>query len=138
LVPAFIATGVAVAGGVTGLVLTLSANSKASDADHLRDGLNAQGGCGTDGHASESDCSKLHDQRKSVDTSRNIAIGAFVVGGVAALTAGYFYWDALGHRESASRARPLYGLKPSLDLGRSRDDRAAAIESVKLSVSGTF
>ena len=136
LVPAFVATGVAVAGGVTGLVLTLSANSKASDADTLRDDLNAQGGCG--GGASDSDCNKLKDQRKSVDTSRNIAVGAFVIGGVAALAAGYFYWDALGHRESASRQRPLYGLKPSLDLGRARDDHAASIESVKLSLSGTF
>src|SRR6188768_1759936 len=37
LVPAFVATGVAVAGGVVGLVFTLSANSKSDDADGLRD-----------------------------------------------------------------------------------------------------
>jgi hypothetical protein len=135
LVPAFIATGVAVAGGVTGLVFTLTASSKASDADKLRDSLNAQGGCG--GGAPESDCRDLKDQRSSVDTSRNIALGAFVVGGVAAVAAGYFYWDALSHRESASRARPMYGFKPSLDVERASND-AASIQSVKLGLSGTF
>jgi hypothetical protein len=138
LVPAFVATGVAVAGGVTGLVLTLSANSKASDADKLRDQLAAMGGCS--GGASESDCASLKDQRKSVDSSRNIAVGAFVVGGVAAVVAGFFYWDALSHRgaASAARQRPLLGLTPSLDLGRARTADAASIDSVKLSLSGNF
>jgi tetratricopeptide (TPR) repeat protein len=138
LVPAFIATGVAVAGGVTGLVFTLSASSKASDADKLRDDLNAMGGCG--GGASDSDCASLKDQRKSVDSSRNIAIGAFVAGGVSAVVAGFFYWHALSHHSSAhaGELRPLLGLRPSVDIGRTPGGDAASIGSVKLSLSGNF
>jgi tetratricopeptide (TPR) repeat protein len=140
LVPAIVATGVAVAGGVVGLVFTLDASSKEDDADKLRDLLNDQGGCSTDGTAPSGECSALADQRKSVDRSRNIAIGAFVVGGVAAITAGYFYWDALAHRGRSSaralRQRSL-ALTPSVDLGRASADRRAA-ESFKLTLSGTF
>lgn len=131
LVPAFVATGIAVAGGVAGLVFTLSANGKEDEADDLRDRLQTMGGC-NGGGAAEADCADLKEQRDGVDTSRNLAIGSFVVGGAAAIVAGYFYWDALAHRSSAKarRARPLYGLLPSLDLGRA--------DSVKLGVSGTF
>lgn len=137
LVPAFVATGVAVAGGALGLALTLHANAKASDADHRRDSLQAQGGCGETGTAPEADCNSLLDQRKSVDTSRNIGIAAFIVGGVAALGAGYFYWDALAHRRaSAARLGPLRALEPRLDLGAR--SASTSIESVKLGVSGTF
>jgi len=138
LVPAFIATGVAVAGGVTGLVFTLSASSKASDADKLRDDLNAMGGCG--GGASESGCASLKDQRKSVDSSRNLAVGAFVVGGVSAVVAGFLYWHALAHHgaESAALQRPFLGLRPSVDIVRARAHDATAIDSVKLSLSGNF
>jgi hypothetical protein len=138
LVPAFVATGVAVAGGVVGLVFTLSANSKADDADVKRDALNALGGC--NGGAPAADCADLKDQRESVDSSRKLAVGAFVVGGVAALAAGYFYWDALSHRGSGSALQPkrtfVGGLTPSLDVGRARD--AASLESVSLGLSGTF
>ncbi len=140
LVPAFVATGVAVAGGVVGLVFTLSANSKSDDADQLRDRLNEMGGC-NGGTASPSDCSDLKSQRASVDSSHHLALGAFVVGGVAALAAGYFYWDALSHRgaaQSAARKRPLFGLRPALDVGRERAKDAGPIGSVKLSVSGNF
>lgn len=138
LVPAFVATGVAVAGGVVGLVFTLSASSKEDDADQKRDALNALGGC--NGGAPAADCADLKDQRESVDSSRNLAVGAFVVGGVAALAAGYFYWDALSHRSSASARQPkrtfVGGLTPSVDVGRARD--AATLESVSLRLSGTF
>lgn len=138
LVPAFVATGVAVAGGVVGLVFTLSANSKEDEADEKRDALNALGGC--NGGASAVDCADLKDQRDSVDSSRNLAVGAFVVGGVAALAAGYFYWDALRHRGSGSALQPkrtfVGGLTPSLDVGRARD--ATSLESVSLRLSGTF
>jgi PEGA domain len=141
LVPAFVATGVAVAGGVVGLVFTLSANSKSGDADGLRDRLNALGGC-SGGAASATDCADLKSQRDSVDSSRNIAVGAFVVGGVAAVAAGYFYWDALRHRSVSSsqqrRRTILGGLTPSLDLGRARANDPASIGSVKLSLSGNF
>ncbi|HYQ17038.1 MAG TPA: PEGA domain-containing protein [Polyangiaceae bacterium] len=143
LVPAFVATGVAVAGGVVGLVFTLDANSKADKADQLRDDLNAEGGCGDRGTAPSERCSDLSSKRKSVDTSRNIAIGAFVVGGVAALTAGYLYWDALAHsgQESASarnrRARRSVALTPSVNLERGADGRRTP-ESFKLTLSGTF
>jgi len=139
LVPAFVATGVAVAGGVVGLVFTLSASSKASDADTLRDQLSAMGGCSGDA-ALASDCADLKSRRESVDSSRHLAVGAFVVGGVAAVVAGYFYWDALAHRgvASAERRRPLLGLTPSVDIGRARANDAASVGSVKLSVSGNF
>ncbi|HXK17637.1 MAG TPA: PEGA domain-containing protein [Polyangiaceae bacterium] len=139
LVPAFVATGVAVAGGVVGLVFTLNANSKESDADKLRDQLNLMGGCSGDAAAS-GDCAALKSQRESVDSSRHLAVAAFVVGGVAAVAAGYFYWDALSSRsdQSAARRRPLLGLTPSVDIGRARANDAASIGSVKLSLSGNF
>lgn len=141
LVPAFVATGVAVAGGVVGLVFTLSANSKAEDADTLRDRLKAEGGC-SGGAAPPGDCADLKSQRDSVDSSRNLAVGAFVVGGVAALAAGYFYWDALRHRDGRSAQRRsrtiLGGVAPSLEIGRARSNDAASIGSVKLSLSGNF
>jgi tetratricopeptide (TPR) repeat protein len=139
LVPAFVATGVAVAGGVVGLVFTLSANSKADKADSKRDGLEALGGC-NGGEAPAADCAALKSQRESVDSSRNIAVGAFVVGGVAALAAGYFYWDALRHRGTVTsqRRRTILGsLAPSLEIGRSRANDTD-FESVKLSLSGNF
>jgi len=140
LVPAFVATGVAVAGVGVGVVFTLSANSKADKADGLRDDLNAQGGC-NGGGATPAACADLKSQRDSVDSSRNLAVGAFVVGGVAALAAGYFYWDALRHRGGAAaqhRSRTILGgVTPSLDIGRARSNDAA-LESVKLSLSGNF
>jgi hypothetical protein len=139
LVPAFVATGVAVAGGVVGLAFTLSANGKSGDADQLRDRLNAMGGC-NGGGAPAADCGDLKSQRESVDSSRHIALGAFVVGGVAALAAGYFYWDALSHPATASAqgGRPLFGrLMPSFDLARAGNG-AGSIDAVKLGVSGSF
>jgi tetratricopeptide (TPR) repeat protein len=140
LVPAFIATGVAVAGGVVGLVFTVNASSKESDADQLRDDLNTLGGCGDAGTAPVESCADLGEQRKSVDSSRNIAIGAFVVGGVAALTAGYLYWDALAHRSAPAarlRQKPSVALTPSLDMTRSSEGRRTP-ESFRLTLSGTF
>lgn len=147
LVPAFVATGVAVAGGVVGLVFTLSANSKSDKADEKVAALGGPGACSTDGRATAADpaerarqCDDLQGERDSVDTSRNIAVGSFIVGGVAAVAAGYFYWDALSHRESAAaaRPRPLLGLKPSVDFGHSRSSGVASPDSVKFSISGTF
>jgi hypothetical protein len=139
LVPAFVATGVAVAGGVVGLVFTLDASSKSDKADKLRDELNGLGGCGDNGTAPGERCGDLSDKRKSVDTSRNIAVGAFVVGGVAALAAGYFYWDALSHHGSSAKVerRRSLALTPSVDLERGADGRRTP-EAFKLTVSGTF
>jgi tetratricopeptide (TPR) repeat protein len=141
LVPAFVATGVAVAGGVTGLVLTLSASSKEDDADALRDRLEAEGGCGSGAPAG--DCARLVSDRESVDSSRNLAIGAFVVGGVAAAVAGYFYWDALSGHGGAARARARDGagrsrlaVLPSVDLIQAGG--VGRVSSVKLSVLGNF
>jgi hypothetical protein len=136
LVPAFVASGVAVAGGVVGLVFTLSANAKEDDADMLRDRLEAEGACKVEDapHA----CADLRDQRDRVDSSRNLALGSFVVGGAAAVVAGYFYWDALSHRSrvGARKARPLFGLVPSLNVGRA--SAGSAVDSLELGVSGTF
>jgi tetratricopeptide (TPR) repeat protein len=146
LVPAFVATGVAVAGGVLGLVFTVNAGSKETDADHLRDELNAQGGCGDGGSAPSEQCSALTSQRKSVDSSRNIAVGAFVVGGVAALAAGYLYWDALAHPGSAHSAacsrsprqqRRAVALTPSVEMGRSTAGSRAP-DAFRLTLSGSF
>jgi hypothetical protein len=135
LVPAYIVTGVAVAGGVTGLVFTLRANSKESDADELLDSLGPNGCKGT----VSSDCDELKQLRESVDSSRNLAIGSFVVGGVAALVAGYLYWDALSHGGSsrAGKPSPRYGLLPSVNLRRGKQ-AASSVESVELGLSGRF
>lgn len=142
LVPAFVATGVAVAGGVVGLVFTLKADSKSDDADEIfRERVKSPRGC-NDGTASADACADLKSALVSMDSSRNVATGAFVVGGVAALAAGYFYWDALRHRDggAAQRARRRFlgGLVPSLDLGRAQTNDAVSLESVKLSLSGNF
>jgi tetratricopeptide (TPR) repeat protein len=143
LAPAFVATGVAVAGGVTGLVLLLSANSKAKDADELRDELKTQGGCGDGGSAPAGPCADLLNRRESVDTLRNVEIGAFVVGGVAALAAGYFYWDALSHGSGTAHARRAprsrtFAFIPQVELSRAPSSANGALQSVKLGLSGTF
>jgi hypothetical protein len=141
LAPAYAATGVAVAGGVTGLVLLLSANSKADDADRIRDDLQNQGGCGDGGTAPAASCADLIDRREGIDTTRKIEVGAFVVGGVAALVAGYFYWDALSHRSGASarQASPSpFAITPRVDLSRAASHDGGALQSVKLGLSGTF
>lgn len=138
LVPAFVATGVAVAGGVVGLVFTLSANAKEDEADELRDSLGSPAACKPMGQPLPAECGDLDERVSSVDSSRNLAMGSFVVGGVAAVVAGYFYWDALSHRQSASarKARRPFGLMPSVDVGRAV--AARSVDFVKLGVSGTF
>jgi hypothetical protein len=137
LVPAYIVTGVAVAGGVAGLAFTLSANGKEDDADELLERVNAAGTC--NGGASSADCEALKQQRESVDSSRNLAIGSFVLGGVAAVVAGYLYWDALSHKETshAGKPSPRHGLLPSLNLRRGARS-ASSVESVELGLSGSF
>jgi hypothetical protein len=134
LVPAIVATGFAVVGGAVGLGFTLSANSEEKEADELSSGLGPSA-CAPNGGGSPSDCAELKDKRESVQTSRNVAIGAFVVGGVAALAAGYFYWDALSHRpeQSARRAKPLSALRPSFDVAR-----GPGLGSFELGLSGEF
>lgn len=138
LVPAFIATGVAVAGGVAGVVFMLDANSKASKADDLRDSLLKLGGCGKEGGAPTADCDTLNDQRKSVDSKRRLEIGAFVIGGVAALAAGYFYWDALGQPRRASaggHAATRTAWLPTFNVGQTEGTK---VDAVKLGLRGTF
>jgi hypothetical protein len=140
LVPAFVATGVAVAGVAAGLVFTFSANSKEDKADDRVKALGGSGACGPMGTASATDCADLKSQRDSVDTSRNLAVGSFVLGGVAAVVAGYFFWDAHSHQETAARLRrkPFVALTPRVDFGRAQRDGGASPDSVKLSLSGTF
>lgn len=147
LVPAFVATGVAVVGGVAGLVFTLGANSKEDDADdHAARLQAAHGPDACKGEAPANECDDLASERDSVDSSRNLALGAFVVGGVAALTAGYLYWDALSPRRAATTsgalsratrvARPRLDLLPSIELAPARG--ASSLHAIKLGVSGTF
>ncbi len=137
LVPAYVASGVALAGGAVGLAFTLVAGSQEDDADALRDSL-APGVCSA--AAVPSACTELKSQRESVDSSRNLALGAFIVGGVAALTAGYFYWDALSAKGSSARQpAPRFALLPRLELARPSPGRAwAAFNSAELSLSGNF
>jgi hypothetical protein len=137
LVPAYVATGVAVVGGVAGVVFTLSAGSKEDDADQHRDELQARGGCAA---SSSPECTELKSERESVDTSRNLAVGAFIVGGVAAVTAGYFYWDALsGRRPRDAGGVARAKLLPKLEVSRSRAGSAGpALDSFKLSFAGSF
>ncbi|HEY6077176.1 MAG TPA: PEGA domain-containing protein [Polyangiaceae bacterium] len=136
LVPAFIATGVAVAGGGVGLAFMLSASSKEQEADDLAKGLGSSA-CVDGGDTVEvaAQCQELKSKRDSVTTSRNVAIGAFVVGGVAALVAGYFYWDALSPRDakSARQKSPLRALRPSFDIAGS-----PGRGSFELGLSGDF
>lgn len=137
LVPAVVVTGVAVAGVAVGVVFTLSANSKEDEADALRDDL-GPGACSEGGSGSQAQCDELKSQRESVDSARGVALGAFVVGGVAAVVAGYLFWDALSQPSSgAARAvGPLRALRPRLDVTRA--DAAGSFDSVKLGLSGTF
>jgi tetratricopeptide (TPR) repeat protein len=138
LVPAFVASGVAVAGGVVGLVFTLRANSEDDDADALLDGLGSAFACTDMGQPLPPQCADVQQKRSSVDSSRNLALGSFVVGGAAAIVAGYLYWDALSHRSRVGvrKARPLSRLLPSLKVERAGS--GSAVDSLKLGVSGTF
>lgn len=137
LVPAYVATGVAVVGLGAGLAFTLSANSKEDDADKFVERLGGASACSSGGAASAADCADLKDQRDSAKSSRNLALGSFIVGGVAAVVAGYFYWDGLTHHPShkAERRRPWLALTPRLDVSRAREGGA---DSVKLGLLGTF
>jgi hypothetical protein len=139
LVPAFVATGVAVVGVGLGIGFTVSANSKRSDLD---ESIAAHGGTAacSNGTATPADCADFKSRADSVDTSRHVALGSFIVGGVAAVVAGYFYWDALSHRQSAAalRRRPLFGLTPRVDVGRLQTERGFSADTVKLGLSGTF
>jgi hypothetical protein len=138
LVPAYVATGVAVVGLGAGLAFTLSANSKDDDADNFVERLGGPSACGAGGAASATDCADLKDQRDSAKSSRNLALGSFIVGGVAAVVAGYFYWDGLTHnaRDKAERRRPWLALTPRLDVSRARE--GVGVDSVKLGLLGTF
>ncbi len=141
LVPAFVFTGIAVAGAVTGIVFMVSANSKDDEANGIRDDLNRRGGCDDPSPALIDPCADLVSQRESVDTRRNLEIGSFVVGGVAAVAAGYFYWDALSHRgrsERAQRSRPLLAVTPNVNIGRAPAHEGGTLQSVRLGLSGTF
>ncbi|HVY26973.1 MAG TPA: PEGA domain-containing protein [Polyangiaceae bacterium] len=141
LVPANVATGVAIAGVGLGIGFMLRAGSKDDAADSKLAALGGSSGCFevTDPKAI-SDCAEVKSDRDGASSSRHIALGSFIVGGVAAVVAGYFYWDALSHRESAtaSRRRPLLGFTPRLDLGRARSEQGFSADTVKLSLSGTF
>jgi hypothetical protein len=147
LTPAFIASGVAVVGVVAGVVLTVSAGSKKSDADGMLKAINdagAQDGLDSpcDGTHSEfaSRCADLHDKRQSVDTLRNLGVGSFVVGGVATLAAGYFFWDALAHRSATAQnaqSGRRWAVLPRVDWAQKPDGRGA-VDAVQLSVSGKF
>lgn len=138
LVPAYVATGVAVVGVAAGVVFTLSANSKSDKADQFVTDLGGPSACGAGGGATAAQCAELKDKRDSVDSSRNLALGSFIVGGVAAAVAGYFYWDALAHNDAkaAVRRRPLLGLTPRVDVSRAR--AGEGVDAIKLGLSGTF
>jgi len=142
LVPAIVATGVAVVGVGLGIGFTVSAGSKDDDADKkiASDAVGGASGCSDGDPAKASICAEIKSDRDSASTSRHIALGSFIVGGVAAVVAGYFYWDALSHRESAtaSRRRPLLGFTPRVDFGRVRSEQGYSADTVKLSLSGTF
>lgn len=141
LVPAFVATGVAVVGVGLGIGFTVNAGSKDDAADSKLAALGGSSGCFdmTDPKRA-SDCAEVKSDRDGASSSRHIALGSFIVGGVAAVVAGYFYWDALSHRESAtaSRRRPLLGLTPRIDVGRLRSEQGFSADTVKLGLSGTF
>ncbi|HMA91606.1 MAG TPA: PEGA domain-containing protein [Polyangiaceae bacterium] len=87
-----VAGGAVTLGGVvTGLVFNAKANRAEERADALRVKTNASD-C-YDETSNVTDCAGLLDQAKTADTSRNIAVGAFVVGGAAAIgTAVYWFW----------------------------------------------
>lgn len=144
LTPAFIASGVAVVGVVAGVVLTVTAGSKENKADLNLANLQASSGNANPCDPNHTDakyagdCNDLHERRQSVDTFRNLGIGSFVVGGAAALAAGYFFWDAMAHRHTtAQNGGRRWAVLPRVDLAQKPDGRSA-VGAVQLSVSGNF
>jgi hypothetical protein len=77
-----------------GVLWTVSANSEEDSANALRTTVAAEGGCGTAAMPPSPDCGALHHAWESHDSSRNLATGAFITGGVliAGTMAAYFFW----------------------------------------------
>jgi tetratricopeptide (TPR) repeat protein len=133
LVPALVSSGVFVVAAGGGVFLTLSAAAKDEDADELLERVRSLGGCPD---AGAPPCAELKSQREQVDTQRNLALGAFVVGGAAALASGYFWWQGLSQpsRESVSCGTCLK-LFPKLQL---HEHRPRASSGFMLDMQGRF
>ncbi len=102
----------ATVGTVLGVVFTILANGKSSQAATLGNALQAPAGaadCNQPSAANAGDCSGLRSLLDAQGTFRNAAIGSFVAGGVVALgTGAYALWPYVSGRiKSGSRVRVL-------------------------------
>ncbi len=104
--------GATAALGITGVVLVILANGKASDAEEQRAALSTEPGtprCGEGGDESAG-CAGLRD---TLDGQKNLANGAFwtLVGAgvVGAATAGYWLWAPEGGAGTGVVATPVVG-----------------------------
>ena len=92
IVPALVAGGVAALGIGAGIAFTLSADSKESEADDIRETMGASG-CSIS--PPSSDCARLRDITETEDRHKTYAAVGFGVGALAAATvAGYFLWPS--------------------------------------------
>jgi hypothetical protein len=96
-VPLFIGGGLVLASAAVGTVLLVQSNHSFDDAAARHDALPPGNSCGN-GTPFVEQCQALKDAYDTAYRERNFAIGAFVVGGIAAIgTATYWLWP---------RARP--------------------------------
>lgn len=108
MTPAIIGGAVAAVGLGVGIGFTLSANGKASDRDDAVDALGGPSACGT-GTPFVSQCAEIRDLDDAESTRRKVALGGFVVGGLAAAgTVVYLLWPSETQSDQA-RLQPFVG-----------------------------
>ncbi len=115
-----IAGGVVTVGGlVTGLVFNSKANSKYDEAKAIRNEVGPSGCYGS----TSAQCALGHERLVDGDRSRNIAIAAFAVGGVALVgTIAYWVWPRTKPPSPHNELRFTAGMAPGNTwLGVSRD-----------------
>jgi PEGA domain len=104
LVPAYIATGVALAGLGVGVAFVIVANGSADDVAKTRRDLGAENSCGS-GTPFVEQCETLKDDVAARDTATTIAVAGFAVGALSGGLATYLFLNASS--SSASRATTL-------------------------------
>lgn len=109
LTPAIIGGAVALVGLGVGVGFTMSASGKESDRDDIADTIGGGDACGPSTPFTVQ-CQEIQDLDDQAGTRRNIALGGFVVGGLAlAGTAAYLLWPSSEGSSDAARLTPVVG-----------------------------
>lgn len=103
IIPVFVGGAVALVGLGTGLGFHFAAESEDDDAKSLRDKI-GNNGCPNSAPAIAIECKALGDAAKAKDRDRNISTAGFIVGGIALLATGayFFLWPDAKTSDSPS------------------------------------